>query len=71
MPIFAIAHIYAFSHLDYMTESPRLVGRMPFLYAVRDSFGTGDIAADMISTMYGTEYTYRSWEPSDLSLIHI
>ena len=33
MPIFAIAHIYAFSHLDYMTESPRLVGRMPFLYA--------------------------------------
>ena len=65
MPIFAIAHIYAFSHLDYMTESPRLVGRMPFLYAVRDSFGTGDIAADMMSTMYGTEYTYRSWEPSD------
>lgn len=65
MPVFAIAHIYAFSHVDYMTESPRLVGRMPFFYAVRDSFGTGDITADMLSTIYGTDYTYRSWEPSD------
>lgn len=65
MPFFAIAHIYAFSHIDYMAEPRNLVGRMPFLYALRDSFGIGDIVSDMLSTIHGMDYTYRSWEPSE------
>lgn len=65
MPLFALAHMYAFSHLDYIPRTSGLVGRMPFLFALRDSFGTGDVVADTLATVHGTNYTYRSWEPSE------
>ena len=60
-----MAHMHAFSHFDYVVEPRRLVGRMPFLYSLSDSFGIGDVVSDMLSTIHGTNYTYRSWEPSE------
>lgn len=56
MPLFSIAHIYAFSYQDYVQASDRLAGRMPFWYAVRDSFGILDVQSDMLATFYGTGY---------------
>ena len=63
MPLFAMAHMYAFSFKDYVESPKRLAGRMPFLYAFRDSFGTGDIFSDTMSTIHGTEYSYQRYEP--------
>lgn len=60
MPIFAFLHIYAFSYEDYIERPRKLAGRMPLLYALRDSFGLADILADSIATVYGTEYNYES-----------
>lgn len=63
MPLFALAHSYSFSYKDYVEPPERLAGRMPISYAFRDSFGVGDLLADMVATFHGKEYNYRSWEP--------
>lgn len=70
MPIFAVAHAFAFSYHDYVQPPEKLAGRMPFLYAMRDSFDVGDIVADTIATFHGTEYTYRLVEPNDSTMHH-
>ncbi|WFD05956.1 hypothetical protein MVES1_001294 [Malassezia vespertilionis] len=52
MPIFAVLHAYAFSYKDFEPKKP-LVGCLPFSYAIRDSFGIGDLVAGIIATFHG------------------
>lgn len=68
MPFFAVGHAYAFSYLDFVQPPYKLAGRMPFLYALRDSFEIGDIISDTISTFRGTGYTYQAVEPNDTTV---
>lgn len=70
MPLFALAHMYAFSFKDYVEPAKRLAGRMPFLYALRDSFGPGDVFSDTVSTIHGTGYSYERYEPSNDDVVH-
>ncbi|KAI3625301.1 hypothetical protein CBS9595_000662 [Malassezia furfur] len=68
MPFFAVGHAYAFSYFDFIQPPYKLAGRMPFLYALRDSFEIGDIISDTISTFRGTDYTYEAVEPNDTTV---
>ncbi|KAI0055706.1 DUF300-domain-containing protein [Artomyces pyxidatus] len=65
MPIFAIAHMYAFSHRDYIDKHAAYVGRMPMWYAARDAFGFKDVVEDTKSTLHGKGMDYREFEPSE------
>lgn len=70
MPFFAVAHGYAFSYRDSVPPPHALAGRLPVLYAVRDSFDIGDIVQDTKATFRGTEYNYRASEPNQGTLHH-
>ncbi|CED82501.1 Predicted seven transmembrane receptor-rhodopsin family [Phaffia rhodozyma] len=64
MPIFAIAHTYAFCRLsDYVDPSLHYVARLPFILALRDSVGVLDLVSDFRATWGGKGMTYRSFEP--------
>ncbi|KAA1477820.1 DUF300-domain-containing protein [Dentipellis sp. KUC8613] len=65
MPIFAIAHMYAFSHKDYKDPYVSFVGRMPVFYAARDAFGLKDVVEDSKATLRGEGMDYREFEPSE------
>lgn len=67
MPFFALLHIYAFSYKDYMPSKTRTYsGRMPFMYALRDSiFGYKDILGDSLTTLRGSGFSYRTFEPAE------
>ncbi|KAI0051529.1 DUF300-domain-containing protein [Auriscalpium vulgare] len=65
MPFFAIAHMYAFSHRDYIDQRTAYVGRMPMWYAARDAFGFKDVIEDTKSTLRGEGMNYRQFEPSE------
>lgn len=67
MPLFAILHLYAFSHRDYMPSSTRMFsGRLPFYYALRDSLlGYKDVLSDSLTTFKGTGFSYRTFEPAE------
>ena len=55
MPLFAVLHLYAFDHRDYISESQQYAGRLPFAYALRDSlFGFRDVFGDSLTTLHGT-----------------
>jgi len=62
MPFFAIAHMFAFSHTDYIDKHIQYVARMPFFYAVRDAFGLLDVLEDSRATFRGG-VSYRTFEP--------
>lgn len=69
MPLFAILHLYAFSHRDYEDDRLQYSGRMPFWYAVRDSiFGFKDVLEDSLTTLKGTGFSYRTFEPAEGAL---
>ncbi|KAI0081589.1 DUF300-domain-containing protein [Panus rudis PR-1116 ss-1] len=65
MPLFAIAHQYAFSTRDYVDRNAKYVARMPFYHAFRDAFGIKDVVEDMKSTLRGEGMDYREFEPSE------
>jgi Organic solute transporter Ostalpha len=65
MPIFAIAHLVAFSHRDYIDKKWAYVGRMPVRYAFRDAFGFKDVLWDARATLNGQGMDYREFEPSE------
>jgi hypothetical protein len=65
MPLFAIAHLAAFSHQDYIEKKLAYVGRMPFRYAFRDAFGFKDVFEDARVTLNGQGMDYREFEPSE------
>lgn len=65
MPFFAIAHLAAFSHNDYIDRKLAYVGRMPMLHAFRDAFGFKDVFEDARATLDGQGMDYREYEPSE------
>ncbi|KIM23098.1 hypothetical protein M408DRAFT_11734 [Serendipita vermifera MAFF 305830] len=62
MPFFAVAHMYAFSHTDYIDPLVHYAARMRFWYAVRDGFGLMDVVEDSRATLHSTA-NYRTYEP--------
>ena len=69
MPLFAIAHMYAFSHKDYIDPHHTFVARMPMYYAFRDAFGFLDVVEDSKATLRGEGMDYREFEPAE-GLMH-
>jgi hypothetical protein len=65
MPLFAIAHLMAFSHRDYIDKKLAYVGRMPMRFAFRDAFGFKDVLWDARATLNGQGMDYREFEPSE------
>ncbi|KLO15196.1 DUF300-domain-containing protein [Schizopora paradoxa] len=65
MPIFAVAHMYAFSHTDYIDKHLMYAARMPVYYAFRDAFGLKDVFEDFKSTLRGEGLNYREFEPAE------
>ncbi|KAJ3899947.1 DUF300 domain-containing protein [Lentinula edodes] len=65
MPFFAIAHIFAFSHTDFIDRDKTFIGRMPISYAFRDAFGVKDVVEDTKTTLRGEGMDYREFEPSE------
>lgn len=66
----ALAHWSAFSYKDYATADMIGFARLPFMYAVRDAFGTVDLMKDFRSTFYGREYGYRQFDSVESVLDH-
>lgn len=69
MPIFAIAHWYAFSWHDY-ADVTISAARMPVKYALRDAFGIRDLIEDTKETFGGKQYEYRTFDTGDNVLAH-
>ncbi|KAF8849994.1 DUF300-domain-containing protein [Acephala macrosclerotiorum] len=69
MPIFAIAHWYAFSWHDY-ADATISAARMPVKYALRDAFGPRDLIEDTKETFSGKKYEYRLFDSGDNILAH-
>lgn len=69
MPIFAVAHWYAFSWHDYADNSVS-AARMPVKYAIRDAFGPRDLIEDSKETFSGDKYKYRLFDSSDKIMAH-
>lgn len=69
MPIFAVAHWYAFSWHDY-ADVTISAARMPVLYALRDAFGVRDLIEDTKETFSGNKYEYRLFDSGDNVLAH-
>lgn len=69
MPIFAIAHWYAFSWHDY-ADVTISAARMPVKYALRDAFGVRDLIEDTKETFSGNKYEYRLFDSGDNVLAH-
>ncbi|KKY23161.1 hypothetical protein UCDDS831_g03286 [Diplodia seriata] len=69
MPVFAIAHWYAFSWHDYADRTIS-AARMPVKYALRDAFGSVDLIQDTKDTFAGKHYEYRYFDARDNVLAH-
>jgi len=69
MPIFAIAHWYAFSWQDY-ADITISAARMPVKYAIRDALGSRDLIEDTKETFGGKHYEYRVFDSGDNVLAH-
>ena len=69
MPIFAVAHWYAFSWHDFADNSI-LAARMPIQHALRDSFGIRDLIEDSKDTFRGDTYGYRVFDSGDKVMAH-
>lgn len=69
MPLFAVAHWYAFSWHDY-ADVTISAARMPVLYAIRDAFGIRDLIEDTKETFSGNKYEYRLFDSGDNVLGH-
>ena len=69
MPIFAVAHWYAFSWHDY-ADTTISAARMPVKFALRDAFGIRDLIEDTKETFGGKKYEYRSFDTRDNVITH-
>ncbi|GAA6019658.1 hypothetical protein JCM11491_004869 [Sporobolomyces phaffii] len=69
MPLFAFMHLYAFSYTDYIDEAHIYSGRLPVMFALRDAFGYKDLVLDSLTTVRGTGFSYRTFEPAS-STVH-
>lgn len=69
MPVFAVAHWYAFSWHDF-ADNDVSCARLPVKYALRDSFGVRDLIEDSKETFSGDQYGYRVFDSGDKILAH-
>lgn len=69
MPLFALAHWYAFSWHDYADDTIS-AARLPVKYALRDSFGPLDLIQDTKEVFAGKHYEYRYFDARDNVLAH-
>ncbi|CAJ2512906.1 Uu.00g010250.m01.CDS01 [Anthostomella pinea] len=69
MPIFAVAHWYAFSWHDYADNSISSA-RLPVKYAARDAFGIVDLIEDSKETFRGSHYSYRVFDSTGKVIAH-
>lgn len=69
MPIFAVAHWYAFSWHDF-ADNRIQSARMPLNYAFRDAFGVKDLIEDSKETFRGDNYGYRFFDSGDRIMAH-
>jgi hypothetical protein len=69
MPVFAIAHWYAFSWHDY-ADNTISAARMPVKYAMRDAFGIVDLIEDSKETFRGDKYSYRIFDSTGKVIAH-
>lgn len=69
MPIFAVAHWYAFSWHDF-ADNHVSSARMPLTHALRDSFGVRDLIQDSKDTFSGDNYGYRVFDSGDKVMAH-
>ncbi|KAI0095728.1 DUF300 domain protein [Nemania sp. FL0031] len=69
MPIFAMAHWYAFSWHDY-ADNTVSSARLPVKYAMRDAFGVVDLIEDSKETFRGDNYSYRVFDSSGKIIAH-
>ncbi|KAK5998304.1 Vaccuole membrane protein hfl11 [Cladobotryum mycophilum] len=69
MPIFAVAHWYAFSWHDFADNNVSSA-RMPLNYALRDAFGIRDLIEDSRETFKGNKYGYRAFDSGDKIIAH-
>ncbi|KAF2279288.1 DUF300-domain-containing protein [Westerdykella ornata] len=69
MPLFSVAHWYAFSWHDY-ADVTISAARMPVKYALRDAFGPRDLIQDTKETFAGKHYEYRYFDARDNVLAH-
>ena len=69
MPMFAVAHWYAFSWHDFADNSI-LSARMPLNHAFRDAFGIRDLIEDSKDTFRGDSYGYRVFDSGDKVMAH-
>ena len=69
MPIFAVAHWYAFSWHDFADDDVSSA-RMPINYAFRDAFGIRDLIEDSKETFRGDNYGYRVFDSGDKVMAH-
>lgn len=69
MPIFAVAHWYAFSWHDFADNSIS-AARMPVKYAARDAFGIVDLIEDTRETFRGDKYNYRVFDSGGKVIAH-
>lgn len=69
MPLFAVAHWYAFSWQDY-ADVTISAARMPVKFALRDAFGFRDLVQDTKETFAGKNYDYRLFDSKDNVIAH-
>ena len=69
MPLFSLAHWYAFSWHDYADDTIS-AARLPVKYALRDAFGPRDLIEDTKDTFGGKNYEYRYFDADDNVLAH-
>ena len=69
MPLFAVAHWYAFSWHDY-ADVTISAARMPVKFALRDAFGPRDLIEDAKDTFAGKNYEYRYFDAAEDVIAH-
>lgn len=69
MPIFAVAHWYAFSWHDFADNNVSSA-RLPVGHAFRDAFGIRDLIEDSKETFRGDNYGYRVFDSGDKVMAH-
>jgi hypothetical protein len=69
MPLFSLAHWYAFSWHDYADDTIS-AARMPVKYALRDAFGPRDLIEDTKDTFGRGNYEYRHFDANDNVMAH-
>lgn len=69
MPLFAVAHWYAFSWHDYANNTVSSA-RLPVKFALRDAFGIVDLIIDSKLTFQGDHYNYRKFDSSGNVIAH-